>query len=101
DIEDCIQRLMAPTGHRLILVDCSHGNSSKDFQRQPIVFRDVVDQVNAGQKAILGVMLESNLQNGKQDPNASPLVVGRSITDGCISWEETESLLRDAHKALR
>jgi 3-deoxy-7-phosphoheptulonate synthase len=99
-IQDCLTRLKAPAEQRLVLVDCSHGNSSKDYRRQPIVFRDVLGQVKAGQRAILGVMLESHLKEGKQDPNARPLVEGQSITDGCIAWEQTEELLREAWSEL-
>ncbi|KAJ9457440.1 Phospho-2-dehydro-3-deoxyheptonate aldolase [Diplonema papillatum] len=85
-----------------ILVDCSHGNSMKDYRRQPEVLQDVVQQIKGGNKSIFGVMLESNLNEGSQklvDP--SKLKYGVSITDACIGWEQTESLLRQLASDLR
>ncbi|MFA5264749.1 MAG: 3-deoxy-7-phosphoheptulonate synthase [Opitutaceae bacterium] len=78
---------------RYVMVDCSHGNSGKDAERQPAVAADVAKQIAAGQRAICGVMIESNLAGGSQSPGAKPLVYGRSITDGCLSWEKTLPLL--------
>lgn len=76
-----------------LLVDCSHGNSGKDFKRQSDVFESVVHN-----PAIAGLMLESHLFEGKQPLTEDPshLSYGVSITDGCIGWEETERLLRSA-----
>jgi 3-deoxy-7-phosphoheptulonate synthase len=85
---------------REIMIDCSHGNSNKDYRNQAKVFEEVVRQFAAGEKAILGAMLESNLVEGKQDPAKAPLTYGQSITDGCIAWETTEALLRAAHRTL-
>jgi len=88
---------------RPIMIDCSHGNSNKDYRNQPKVFADVLKQVTQGEKAILGVMLESNLAEGRQDLPAggkSQLAYGKSITDGCIDWATTEKLLLDAHAKL-
>jgi 3-deoxy-7-phosphoheptulonate synthase len=84
---------------RSILVDCSHANSNKDYSKQPGVFREVLTQISDGQESILGVMLESHLVEGKQKLGAE-LTYGQSITDGCISWEQTEKLLREAHGIL-
>ncbi len=84
-----------------IVVDCSHANSGKQYQRQQIVFNDVLDQIVSGEKAIKGVMLESYLKPGNQ-----PLCANHapdpelSITDSCIGWEETESLIRSAYARL-
>ncbi len=100
-VNDCLQRLKSPAPERLIMVDCSHGNSDKDYRRQPLVFHDVLKQFHEGQRAILGMMLESHLKEGKQDLKSLPLVEGQSITDGCISWEQTETLLREAWKQAR
>jgi 3-deoxy-7-phosphoheptulonate synthase len=86
-------------GRRLILVDCSHGNSNKDYRRQPEVFEHLVDLYAGGEEALLGCMLESNLVEGNQ-PIGPDLVYGRSITDGCIGWETTELILRRAHERL-
>lgn len=85
-----------------IVIDCSHANSSKDPERQRVVFRDCVDQVIEGNRAITGMMLESHLFAGRQDIPAdlSQLRYGVSVTDGCIGWETTEGLLREAHQRL-
>ena len=82
---------------RPIMVDCSHDNSGKDYTRQPAIARAVLEQFGAGQDAIMGLLLESNLQPGKQTwKEGAPLAYGVSITDACIGWEETEALLHDA-----
>jgi 3-deoxy-7-phosphoheptulonate synthase len=85
---------------RLIVVDCSHGNSSKNFLQQPRVFQEVLEQFTKGDQGILGTMLESHLVEGKQSPVNKPLVYGQSVTDGCIGWEATEELLLDAFSKL-
>jgi 3-deoxy-7-phosphoheptulonate synthase len=100
-IEDCLLRIKAAEGQRLLLVDCSHGNSSKDYKRQPEVFREVFRQFKNGNRRILGMMLESHLREGKQDLAQKPLVYGQSITDGCIAWESTEELIRTAYEQLK
>lgn len=93
-----------------IMVDCSHGNSSKDHRNQPKVAAEVARQVSEGQDAICGLMIESNIHEGRQDvPSDSEggkdaLKYGQSITDACISWEDTEDVLKvlsDAVKARR
>jgi 3-deoxy-7-phosphoheptulonate synthase len=84
-----------------VVIDCSHANSNKDHNRQPIVFRDAIRQRNAGNGGVIGVMLESHLNEGNQslgDP--ADLKYGVSITDACINWETTEELLREAHANL-
>ncbi len=86
---------------RPIMIDCSHGNSNKNPLSQPKVFDEVLKQYAAGDRAILGVMLESFLVEGRQDlVSGKAVTYGQSITDGCISWETTEKLLREAHKRL-
>ena len=91
-------RLAAAGLPERIIVDCSHANSGKDPRRQSVVWRDVLRQRLEGDRSIVGLMLESNLLPGKQPvgPRES-LQYGLSITDGCIGWEETETLLREAH----
>lgn len=87
---------------RAILVDCSHDNSNKQPERQPEVLQAVVDQVVAGRHAIIGAMIESNLEAGNQ-PFPAPrdrLRYGVSITDACIGWTETERCIRSAHERL-
>jgi len=85
-----------------LVVDCSHANSSRDYRRQPEVWTDVIRQRAAGNEDIVGLMLESNLREGAQALGSDPatLEYGISITDGCISLENTIQLLRDARKTL-
>jgi len=86
-----------------IMVDCSHGNSNKDYQKQPEVLDCVVDQLLAGNSSISGVMIESNLEAGNQKIPAdlSQLKYGVSITDACIDWATTEKILLNAHSRLK
>ena len=85
-----------------IVVDCSHGNSQKDPQRQPLVFRDCVNQIVEGNNSIVGMMLESHLHGGRQEIPAdlSQLRYGVSVTDACIDWETTEALIRASRDRL-
>lgn len=85
-----------------ILVDCSHDNSAKQPERQPEVMREILAQIKAGNTSIMGAMVESNLEAGSQ-PFPQPkdkLRYGVSITDACIDWKTTESLVREIHSAL-
>jgi 3-deoxy-7-phosphoheptulonate synthase len=85
----------------LIMVDCSHGNSSKDFRRQPAVAADLADQLTTGQPDLMGIMLESNLVEGRQClENGHAKTYGQSITDGCIGWETTIPVLEHLAKAV-
>ncbi len=87
----------------VVMIDASHANCAKDHQRQPSVFRDVIRQRAEGNAAIIGAMLESNLVGGSQRfprPTAE-LTYGQSITDPCIDWETTETLLVEAAENLR
>lgn len=100
-IKSATERLEAAGVAPRMIVDCSHANSNKDYTKQSVVWNDVIDQRAGGTKSIMGLMLESNLQPGKQglkDP--AELLPGVSITDGCIGWDETEELLRSAHAKL-
>jgi 3-deoxy-7-phosphoheptulonate synthase len=76
-----------------LMVDCSHANSGKDAERQPAVAADLATQIAAGERAICGIMLESNLLGSAQDYLSRPLVYGRSITDPCLAWEKTIPVL--------
>jgi len=89
----------AGVSHR-VMVDCSHGNSCKDYRRQPKVCAEVAQQVSAGSQYILGVMIESHLQAGNQSIDAQPLVYGKSITDACVSWEMTLPMLEKLSEAV-
>lgn len=82
-----------------IMIDCSHGNSNKDFRKQPQVFEEVLKQRVEGNKGIMGVMLESNIREGNQKERGN-LEYGVSITDGCIGWETTEQLILEAYRML-
>jgi 3-deoxy-7-phosphoheptulonate synthase len=85
-----------------MMVDCSHGNSNKDHTQQGAAFKDVISQKAAGDRDIIGLMLESNLNEGNQKlcENPADLQYGVSITDACIGWTETEALLTWAYDAL-
>jgi 3-deoxy-7-phosphoheptulonate synthase len=86
-----------------IVVDCSHANSYKDPSLQPLVMADVVNQIRFGNRSLVGVMIESNLVAGKQaiPADLSKLVYGCSVTDGCVGWETTEEMIREAGQLLR
>jgi 3-deoxy-7-phosphoheptulonate synthase len=83
-----------------IMVDCSHANSGKDPARQPAVFNDVLEQRLQGDRSLIGMMIESHLFEGCQ-PLSPSLRYGVSVTDGCLGWEGTEQLLRQAADRLR
>ena len=86
-----------------IVIDCSHANSYKNPELQPLVMADVVNQVRCGNRSLVGVMIESNIVAGKQaiPEDLSRLVYGCSVTDGCVGWETTEKMLREAHAMLK
>ena len=86
-----------------IVVDCSHANSFKDPAMQPLVMRDCVHQIMEGNRSIVGVMIESNLGAGNQSIPAdrSQLKYGVSVTDACVDWATTETMLREAHAKLK
>lgn len=86
-----------------LMIDCSHGNSSKDYRRQPAVAADIAAQIANGNTAISGVMIESNLVEGNQDANqpTNRLIYGCSITDACIGWEDTTHTLNTLAAAVR
>ena len=84
-----------------LMVDCSHANSGKDAERQPAVAAEIAAQIAAGERAICGVMFESNLLGGSQDYRTRPLVYGQSITDPCLSFEKTIPVLAKLAEAVR
>jgi 3-deoxy-7-phosphoheptulonate synthase len=98
-IDQAQKQLKAAGVRSQLLVDCSHGNSSKDHTKQAKAFKDVVEQRVEGNTDIIGCMVESNLAPGKQDLGDDPsqLNYGVSITDACIGWKETEELLTWTH----
>jgi len=83
-----------------LIVDCSHGNSEKDAQRQAVVVSSLCEQIEQQQRAIRGIMLESNLVGGNQ-PIRDRLTYGQSVTDACLSLEETTPLLEQLAAAVR
>ena len=98
-IDQAQKQLKAAGVRSQLLVDCSHGNSSKDHTKQAKAFKDVGEQRVEGNTDIIGCMVESNLAPGKQDLGDDPsqLNYGVSITDACIGWKETEELLTWTH----
>jgi 3-deoxy-7-phosphoheptulonate synthase len=86
-----------------IVVDCSHANSFKKPELQPLVMADVINQVRLGNRSLVGVMIESNIVAGKQaiPEDLSQLKYGCSVTDGCVGWDTTEKMIRDADLLLR
>ena len=90
--EQALEKAKLPTN---IVVDCSHANSNKDHNVQPLVLDDIVHQIKDGNQSICGVMIESNINEGNQSipDDLSQLEYGVSVTDACISWESTEKSL--------
>jgi len=85
-----------------LIIDCSHGNSNKDYKNQSKVFKSVIKQKLNGQNAIFGLMLESHLNPGNQKISSNPndLQYGVSVTDQCVGWDETEDLINWAYNEL-
>jgi 3-deoxy-7-phosphoheptulonate synthase len=88
-----------------LIIDCSHGNSGKDHRRQPAVAAAIGEQLAAGQRGIVGVMLESFLADGRQalgiEGGTGELAYGKSVTDACMGWEMTVPVLRELAAAVR
>jgi 3-deoxy-7-phosphoheptulonate synthase len=101
-VEAACQALKKAGLRETLMIDASHANSSKDPNRQPIVVDDIAGQLAAGDRRIMGVMIESNLVGGRQDlVPGKPLVYGCSITDGCIGWDDTVASLDRLAEAVR
>jgi 3-deoxy-7-phosphoheptulonate synthase len=86
-----------------VMIDCSHGNSMKDYRNQPMVARNVASQIAAGCKVITSVMIESNLVEGNQKlaKDLKTLTRGQSVTDACIGWNDTVETLDGLAAAVR
>jgi len=99
----CEKALAAAGLPQNVVVDCSHGNSNKDPSLQPLVAENCVNQVLEGNRSIVGLMLESNLEAGQQPipPDRSQLRYGVSVTDACIDWATTEALLRELAETMQ
>ena len=99
-VRDVSNRLRATGLPEMVMIDCSHGNSEKDYRRQAEVAASVSQQVGAGSWQIFGAMLESHLVEGRQDyVPGRPAVYGQSITDACLSLDQTEPLLEQLAQA--
>jgi 3-deoxy-7-phosphoheptulonate synthase len=101
-LEEARLKLIEKALPQTIMVDCSHANSMKKYQGQAVVWKNVIGQYLAGNEALIGLMMESNLHEGNQPfyGDASSLKYGVSITDECISWKTTEELLLWANQKL-
>ncbi|KAF9526055.1 hypothetical protein CPB83DRAFT_858593 [Crepidotus variabilis] len=97
------QKAAGTTAFASIMVDCSHGNSSKNHNNQPVVLTSICEQLAAGDRNITGVMIESHINEGRQDvPESGPadLKYGVSITDACVEWERTVKMLDGLNDAV-
>ena len=101
-IEDAVKALEKAGQSATLMVDCSHANSFKQHAKQEEVAQSVIAQRAEGNKALIGLMIESFLSEGNQDvpSDLSQLRYGVSVTDACVDWETTERMLRHAHEAL-
>jgi 3-deoxy-7-phosphoheptulonate synthase len=102
-IRQCENELAANQLPENIMVDCSHANSSRNYALQPNVLRDCVQQILNGNQSIIGFMIESNLGAGNQSipVDRTQLKYGISVTDPCIDWPTTETILREARGKLK
>jgi len=101
-INEAVEKLKEVKINKGIVIDCSHANSEKKYEKQEIVFNEVINQVNKGNNNIAGLMLESHLFEGNQKliEDLTQLKYGVSITDACINIETTEKLLMNAYRSL-
>ena len=108
-VEHTAELLAKSNQSQKLMIDFSHANSNKQFERQMIVAEDVAQQLRDGEKRIMGVMIESHLVEGRQDLKFNPdgtldrqgLVYGQSITDACLGWEDTEKVLASLATAVQ
>lgn len=102
DVEAATNALKKKAMNSRLMVDCSHGNSSKDFKKQTTVLNSIVQQIKTGSPSIMGVMIESHLVEGNQpiSKDRSSLVYGQSITDACVNWETTKTMLHSLAAAV-
>ena len=98
-VERCQASLLAARLPVNIMVDCSHANSNKNHERQGVVVDAVASQIVTGNRSIVGIMLESNIEAGNQ-PMGRDLAYGVSITDACVGWDDTEAMLHQLATTL-
>lgn len=102
DIAAAVTALEKEAVNSAIMIDCSHGNSRKDYLKQVTVLDSINQQIAAGSANIVGVMIESHLVEGNQSipSNGKPIVYGQSITDACVNWATTETMLHDLAQSV-
>lgn len=102
DIAACEAEMRKAGLEPSLMVDCSHGNSNKDYRRQPLVVDSIIEQIVNGNESITGIMLESHINEGNQtsEQPRDAMKYGVSVTDACINWQTTETVLRNLHQAL-
>ncbi len=103
EVGECEKEMLKAGLRPAVMIDCSHGNSNKDYRRQPGVAESVVAQIKDGNRSIIGLMLESHLNEGNQSSEQprSAMKYGVSVTDACINWQTTDRLLREIHQDLQ
>jgi 3-deoxy-7-phosphoheptulonate synthase len=101
-VAECEEEMSKSNLDASLMIDCSHANSRKDYRRQPLVAEDAIHQIREGNQSIVGLMIESHINAGNQSSDLpfSEMAYGISITDACIDWDTTETLLRRAHDDL-
>jgi 3-deoxy-7-phosphoheptulonate synthase len=101
-VNEACESLSAAGLAPILMIDCSHGNSSKNYLRQKVVAQDIATQLSEGDQRIIGVMLESHLNEGRQDHTPGcQLQYGQSITDACLGWQDTIEMLELLASAVR
>jgi 3-deoxy-7-phosphoheptulonate synthase len=103
DVQAAAEMLREQQLPESVMIDCSHGNSMKDYRNQPMVAQDIAKQIAEGCKVITSVMIESNLVEGNQKlaKDLTTLTRGQSVTDACIGWEDTAKTLDVLAAAVR
>lgn len=99
-VEKCEELINEYNFSANIMIDCSHANSDRDYQKQPLVINNIVSQIIQGNDSIIGMMIESNLEAGNQKISDS-MAYGVSITDACIDWQTTGSIIQDVATRLK
>ncbi len=102
DVAAAVTALKKKAMNSCLMIDCSHGNSCKDYLKQVTVLNSINQQIEAGSAHIVGVMIESHLIEGNQSipKNGKPAIYGQSITDACVNWDTTKAMLHDLANAV-
>lgn len=99
-VKECVSKLEKSGLDTKVMIDCSHGNSQKDHNKQVTVLEDICEQIKSGDD-VFGVMIESNLVAGNQDINSKPLAYGQSVTDKCVDFDQTIEMLEMLSNAVQ